>query len=123
MCPFHLQRKRPFDCFVGRFGFGASPKAPEGVARRGAGAQGAACPAPGKDAAGVTEASGRRGRGRWSAGRRVVAVEVKETFNSLGRGSKPMVPFWGTTHFRTYFSGDWDVHWELRFMFNSLGHG
>ena len=28
-------------------------------------------------------------------------------------GSKPMVPFWGrcTTHFRTYFSGDWDVHW------------
>ena len=24
-----------------------------------------------------------------------------------------MVPFWGryTTHFRTYFSGDWDVHW------------
>ena len=23
-----------------------------------------------------------------------------------------MVPFWGrcTTHFRTYFSGDWDVH-------------
>ena len=30
-----------------------------------------------------------------------------------GCGSKPMVPFWGrcTTHFRTYFSGDWDVHW------------
>ena len=27
-------------------------------------------------------------------------------------GSKPMVPFWGsTTHFRTHFSGDWDVHW------------
>ena len=27
-----------------------------------------------------------------------------------GCGSKPMVPFWGflcTTHFRTYFSGDW----------------
>ena len=24
-----------------------------------------------------------------------------------------MVPFWGrcTTHFRTYFGGDWDVHW------------
>ena len=24
-----------------------------------------------------------------------------------------MVPFWGrcTTHFRTYFSGDWDIHW------------
>ena len=29
-----------------------------------------------------------------------------------GCGSKPMLPFWGTctTHFRTYFSGDWDVH-------------
>ena len=28
-------------------------------------------------------------------------------------GQKAMVPFWGrcTTHFRTYFSGDWDVHW------------
>ena len=28
-----------------------------------------------------------------------------------GRGSAPMVPFWGryTTHFRTYFSGDWDA--------------
>ena len=28
-------------------------------------------------------------------------------------GSKPMVPFWGrcTTQFRTYFSGDWAVHW------------
>ena len=24
-----------------------------------------------------------------------------------------MAPFWGrfTAHFRTYFSGDWDVHW------------
>ena len=32
---------------------------------------------------------------------------------SFGCGSKPMVPFWGrcTTHFRTDFSGDWDVHW------------
>ena len=30
----------------------------------------------------------------------------------VGCGSKPMVPFWGrcTTHFRTYFSGGWDVH-------------
>ena len=30
-----------------------------------------------------------------------------------GCGSKPTVPFWGrcTTHFRTYVSGDWDVHW------------
>ena len=26
-----------------------------------------------------------------------------------------MVPFWGrfAAHFRTYFSGDWDVHWGL----------
>ena len=33
-----------------------------------------------------------------------------------GHGSKPMVPFWDrcTTHFRTYFSGDWDVHWGYR---------
>ena len=30
---------------------------------------------------------------------------------------KPMVPFWGrcTTHLRTYFSGDWDVHWVRDF--------
>ena len=28
-------------------------------------------------------------------------------------GSKPMLPFWDrcTTHFRTFFSGDRDVHW------------
>ena len=32
-----------------------------------------------------------------------------------------MVPFWGrcTTHFRTYFSGDWDVHWG----YGLLTHG
>ena len=31
----------------------------------------------------------------------------------LGHGSKPMIPFRDrcTTHFRTYFSRDWDVHW------------
>ena len=36
----------------------------------------------------------------------------------FGCGSKPMVPFWGrcTTHFRTYFSGDWDVHRESRLL-------
>ena len=32
-----------------------------------------------------------------------------------GGGSKPMGSHFGvgefTTHFRTYFSGDWDVHW------------
>ena len=30
----------------------------------------------------------------------------------FGCVSKPMVPFWGrcTTHFRTYSSGDWDLH-------------
>ena len=34
-------------------------------------------------------------------------------FSQYGCGSKPMVSFWGgcTTHFSTYFSGDWDVHW------------
>ena len=31
------------------------------------------------------------------------------------------IPFWGrcTTHFRTYFSGDWDVHWG----YGILTHG
>ena len=31
------------------------------------------------------------------------------------------MPFWGrcTTHFRTYFSGDWDVHWG----YGILTHG
>ena len=39
----------------------------------------------------------------------------------FGCGSKPMVPFWGmcTTHFRTYFSGVWDVHCT----FGLLTHG
>ena len=35
-----------------------------------------------------------------------------------------MVPFWGrcTTHFRTYFSGGWDVHWgyDLDLMFTEI---
>ena len=30
------------------------------------------------------------------------------------------IPFWlvgeFTTHFRTYFSGDWDVHWGYGFL-------
>ena len=29
------------------------------------------------------------------------------------------IPFWAfrcTTHFRTYFSGDWDVHWGYRIL-------
>ena len=32
-----------------------------------------------------------------------------------------MVPFWGrrTTHFRTYFSGDWDVRWGYDVDFDS----
>ena len=34
---------------------------------------------------------------------------------AAGQGSKPMVSHFGvgefTTHFRTYFSWDWDVHW------------
>ena len=31
------------------------------------------------------------------------------------------IPFWGrcATHFRTYFSGDWDVHWG----YGVLTHG
>ena len=44
--------------------------------------------------------------------------------NIFGCGSKPMVPFWGrrTTHFRAYFSGDWDVHWGYDLAFD-LGPG
>ena len=38
----------------------------------------------------------------------------------FGRGSTPMVPVWGrcTTHFRAYFSGDWDVHWGFGIGFD-----
>ena len=47
-----------------------------------------------------TEGQGLRGK----------TSDVAWTYDS---GSTPMVPFWGrcTTHFRTYCSGDWDVHW------------
>ena len=40
----------------------------------------------------------------------------------LGPGSKPTVPFWGrcTTHFRTYSSGDWDVHWGYGILTHGL---
>ena len=40
----------------------------------------------------------------------------------FGHGTKPLVPCWDrcTTHFRTYFSGDWDVHWGLTGL---LTHG
>ena len=42
-----------------------------------------------------------------------------------GCGSKPMVPLWGrcTTHFRTYFRGDWDVHWGYGSTIWILPHG
>ena len=42
----------------------------------------------------------------------------------FGCGSKPTVPFWGrcTTHFRTYFGGDWDVHWGSNQDFLTHGH-
>ena len=42
-----------------------------------------------------------------------------------GCGSKPMVPFWGrcTTHFRTYFSEDWDVDWGYGFDFDPWPNG
>ena len=40
---------------------------------------------------------------------------------TCGCGSRPMVPCWGrcTTHVRTCFSGDWDVHWG----YGILTHG
>ena len=39
----------------------------------------------------------------------------------IWRWSKPISPFWDrcTTHFRTDFSGDWDVHWG----YGVLTHG
>ena len=48
-------------------------------------------------------------RGLWQE---VSGVSQEMTTN--GRGSTPTVPFGlgeFTAHFRTYFSGDWDVHW------------
>ena len=41
-----------------------------------------------------------------------------DTRSSIGHLA-PMVPFWDrcTTHFRTYFSEDWDVCWWVRFGF------
>ena len=43
---------------------------------------------------------------RWTSRRRRVAVVVKTSMGShSGVGE--------FTHFRTYFSGDWDVHWGL----------
>ena len=59
--------------------------------------------------------------------RRPAAARQAAARRSLGpdfpecRGSKPMVPFRGrcTTHFRTYFSGEWDVHWG----YGILTHG
>ena len=41
-----------------------------------------------------------------------------------GCGSKP-IPFWGrcTTHFRTYFGGDWDVHWGYDLDFDPWPYG
>ena len=41
--------------------------------------------------------------------------------SASGCGSTIMVPFLGrcTTHFRAYFSGDWDVHWG----YGILTHG
>ena len=67
----------------------------------------------------------------WQLRRGEACVERKALVSACGRrpegkrrfgcGSKPMVPFWGrcTTHFKTYFSGDWDVHWG----YGSLTHG
>ena len=38
-----------------------------------------------------------------------------------GCGSIPMIPFWDrcATHFRTYFRGDWDVHWGYGILTHS----
>ena len=50
------------------------------------------------------------------------AVNELHLPSSAGCGSKPMVSFWGrcTTHFRTYFRGDWDVHRGCRILTHGL---
>ena len=44
--------------------------------------------------------------------------------STCGCGSKPMVPFWGrcTTHFRSHFRWDWDVHWGRTIWILTHGH-
>ena len=53
--------------------------------------------------------------------KRCLLGQIQSASLRCGCGSKPMVPFWGrcTTHFRTYFSGDWNVHWG----YGILTHG
>ena len=46
---------------------------------------------------------------------------------TYGHGSKPMGSHFGigefTTHFRTDFSGDWDVHWGYGLDFDPWPYG
>ena len=39
----------------------------------------------------------------------------REAYKEMAAGQKPMISLWArcTTHFRTYLSGDWDVHGGL----------
>ena len=52
-------------------------------------------------------------------------VKTRKNHLPNGCGSKPMVPFWGgcTTHFRTYFCVDWDVHWGYDLDFDPWPNG
>ena len=47
-------------------------------------------------------------------------------FQTHGCGSKPMGSHFGvgefTTHLKTYFGGDWDVHWGYDFDFDPWPH-
>ena len=50
-------------------------------------------------------------------------MDSMDSHGSIGCGSKPMRSshfggFRWTTHFRTYFSGDWDVHWRYDLDFD-----
>ena len=48
---------------------------------------------------------------------RLLVTVLSASLRIARSGSKPMVPFWGrcTTHFKVYFSGNWDVHWGRDF--------
>ena len=55
-------------------------------------------------------------------GNQVKKTPIFKPFQAYGRGSTPMGSHFGvgefTTRFRTYFSGDWDVHWGRDFGFD-----
>ena len=55
-----------------------------------------------------------RGRGLGTSAAGLRLAYCRRVFAHLGVGVETNgIPFWGrcTTHFRTYFSRDWDVHW------------